>query len=272
MRERQTSASSVPRAAAGSLLRGVWETLIGLFLVTLAWELLHLALGTSAVPSPLEAVATLFGRLGRDLPAHLGASLARILVATLVQVVFGGALGMAIGASRRAAALIGPAVSVLYPVPKIAFLPVFMITLGIGELSKILFVVTVAIFQTIVALRDGVAEIPPNLRLAARSLGLGRRGMLRHLILPALTPRLFTSARLGIGVGLSALFFAENYATRYGVGYLIMNSFAMADYKATYAGILALSLLALALFAAIDAAERRVCPWLRVGYGAGGRA
>ena len=264
--------SSVPRTGSRARFRGLRTTLSGLALVALAWQLLHIALGTSAVPSPLEAVATLFGRLGRDLPAHLGASLVRILVATLVQVVLGGALGMALGASRRAAALIGPAVTVLYPVPKIAFLPVFMITLGIGELSKLLFVVAVAIFQTIVALRDGVAEIPPNLRLAARSLGLGRRGLFRHLILPALVPRLFTSARLGIGVGLSALFFAENYATRYGVGYLIMNSFSMADYKATYAGILALSLLALALFAAIDAAERRVCPWLRVGYGAGVRA
>ncbi len=272
MRGMQSSASPVPGAASRTGLRDVRKTLAGLLLVTLAWELLHLALGTSAVPSPRDAVETLFGRLGRDLPAHLGASLARILVATLVQVVLGGALGMVIGASHRAAALIGPAVSVLYPAPKIAFLPVFMITLGIGESSKILFVVTVAIFQTIVALRDGVAEIPPNLRLAARSLGLGRLGMFRHLILPALVPRLFTSARLGVGVGMSALFFAENYATRYGVGYLIMNSFSMADYKATYAGILALSLMALALFAAIDAVERRLCPWLRAGHGAGGHA
>jgi NitT/TauT family transport system permease protein len=256
----------------GFFARGMWNTVRGLFLVGLAWKLLHLALGTSAVPSPVEAVATLFGRLGRDLPAHLGASLARILVATTLQVLVGTALGIALGTSRRFAALFAPAVTVLYPVPKIAFLPVFMIVLGIGELSKVLFVVSVAVFQTIVALRDGVAEIPSNLRVAARSLGLGRRGTFRHLVLPALSPRIFTSARLGVGVGMSALFFAENYATRYGVGYLIMNSFSMADYRATYAGILALSLLALALFAAIDAAERRVCPWLRAGHAAAGGA
>jgi len=256
----------------GRFVRGLRTTLVGLAVVAAGWELLHLALRTPAVPSPAEALGALFGRLGPELPAHLGASLARILAATAAQVAFGGALGIALGASRRVAAVLGPAVSVLYPVPKIAFLPVFMITLGIGEASKVLFVVTVAAFQTIVALRDGVAEIPPNLRLAARSLGLGRGGTVRHLMLPALAPRLFTAARLGIGVGLSALFFAENYATRHGIGYLIMNSFAMADYRAMYAGIVALSLLALALFAALDAAERGVCPWLRAGHAPGDRA
>ncbi|HSV56682.1 MAG TPA: ABC transporter permease subunit, partial [Magnetospirillaceae bacterium] len=168
-------------------------------------------------------------------------------------------------ASRRAEFVLGSAVRVLHPVPKIAFLPVFMILFGIGDLPKVLFVASVAVFQTVISVWDGIAEIPGRQHLAARSLGMDRWALLCHLYIPAVLPRTLTSTRLGLGIGFSALFFAENFATRFGVGYLIMNAYAMADYRTTYAGIVALSLLALALFGLVDAAEKRLCPWLRAG-------
>ena len=210
----------------------------------------------------METLAVL---AGRDLAAHLAASLARVLAATALQVTVGAGIGIALGASGRAEFFLGSAVRVLHPAPKIAFLPIFMILFGIGDLSKILFVAAVVVFQTIVSVRDGMAEIPGTLFLAARSLDMKRPGLLRHLYFPAILPRIFTSARLGLGMGISALFFAENYATRLGAGYLIMNAYAMADYRTTFAGITALSLLALVLFALTDAAERRFCPWLNAG-------
>ncbi len=243
------------------------SVLPGLFLVVAAWQVLHTALGTSAVPSPAQTLATLAALARRDLALHLAASLARVLAATALQIVVGAGAGIALGASRRTEFLLGSAVRVLHPVPKIAFLPVFMILFGIGDLSKILFVASVVVFQTVVSVRDGIAEIPGSLFLASRSLGMGRGGRLVHLYIPAVLPRIFTSVRLGLGMGISALFFAENYATRFGAGYLIMNSYAMADYPTTFAGIAALSLLALVLFGLADAAERRFCPWLRAGKG-----
>ncbi len=243
------------------------SVLPGALLVLAAWQVLHLGLGTSAVPSPGETFATLADLARRDLAVHLAASLARVLAATALQILLGSALGIALGASRRAEFLLGSAVRILHPVPKVAFLPVFMILFGIGDLSKILFVAAVAVFQTVVSVRDGIAEIPGRLFLAARSLGMGRSGLLRHLYIPAVLPRIFTSLRLGLGMGVAALFFAENYATRYGAGYLIMNAYAMADYRTTFAGIAALSLLALGLFGLADLAERRLCPWLRAGKG-----
>jgi len=243
------------------------SVLPGALLVLAAWQVLHLGLGTSAVPSPGETFATLADLARRDLAVHLAASLARVLAATALQILLGSALGIALGASRRAEFLLGSAVRILHPVPKVAFLPVFMILFGIGDLSKILFVAAVAVFQTLVSVRDGIAEIPGRLFLAARSLGMGRSELLRHLYIPAVLPRIFTSLRLGLGMGVAALFFAENYATRYGAGYLIMNAYAMADYRTTFAGIAALSLLALGLFGLADLAERRLCPWLRAGKG-----
>lgn len=243
------------------------SVLPGAVLVLAAWQILHLVLGTSAVPSPARTFATLVDLARRDLAVHLAASLARVLAATALQIVLGAGVGIALGANRRTEFLLGSTVRILHPVPKIAFLPVFMILFGIGDLSKILFVASVTVFQTVVSVRDGIAEIPGRLFLAARSLGLGRTGLLRHLYIPAVLPRIFTSLRLGLGLGVSALFFAENYATRYGAGYLIMNAYAMADYPTTFAGIAALSLLALGLFGLADVLERRLCPWLRAGKG-----
>lgn len=237
----------------------------GLVLVGIAWQVLHMALRTSALPSPLETLEALAALARRDLAAHLAASLARVLAATAVQICLGVGIGIALGANRTAEFLLGSAVRVLHPAPKIAFLPIFMILFGIGDLSKVLFVASVVIFQTIVSVRDGIAELPGPLLLAARSLGMSRGALFRHLYFPAVLPRIFTSLRLGLGMGISALFFAENYATRKGAGYLIMNAYAMADYRTTFAGILALSLLALALFALVDAGERMICPWLRAG-------
>ena len=177
----------------------------GTILVLAAWQVLHLVLGTSAVPSPARTLATLADLARRDLAVHLAASLARVLAATALQIVFGSAVGIALGSSRRAEYVLGSAVRILHPVPKVAFLPVFMILFGIGDLSKILFVAAVAVFQTIVSVRDGIAEIPGRLFLAARSLGMGRLGLLRHLYIPAVLPRIFTSLRLGLGMGISAL-------------------------------------------------------------------
>lgn len=267
MRRPEPSAGGTSRRS-GLFRRGIRTTILpGLILVLGAWQILHEGLGTSAVPSPAETFATLADLARRDLAAHLAASLARVLAATALQILAGAGLGIALGASRRAELILGSSVRILHPVPKIAFLPVFMILFGIGDLSKILFVASVTVFQTVVSVRDGIAEIPGPLFLAARSLGLRRPGLLRHLYIPAVLPRIFTSLRLGLGMGLSALFFAENYATRYGAGYLIMNAYAMADYRTTFAGIVCLSLLALGLFALADLGERRLCPWLRAGKG-----
>lgn len=243
--------------------RFVISVLPGLVLVGILWQILHLALKTSALPSPIETLVALVDLARRDLFSHLAASLARVLAATAIQIIAGTGIGIALGSNRHTEFLLGSAVRVMHPAPKIAFLPLFMILFGIGDLSKVLFVASVVIFQTIVSVRDGIAEIPKPLFLAARSLGMKRAALFQNLYIPSVMPRIFTSMRLGLGMGISALFFAENYATRKGAGYLIMNAYAMADYRTTFAGIVALSLLALILFALVDVTEKKVCPWLR---------
>ena len=122
--------------------------------------------------------------------------------------------------------------------------------------------ITIIIFPILLAARDGVREIPRELFISVKSLGLNRLQTTRELVLPAVLPKLISALRISIGISISVLFFAENFATTYGLGYFIMNSWAMVDYKEMFAGILALSLLGILIFKLIDRLEKKVCPWI----------
>ena len=84
--------------------------------------------------------------------------------------------------------------------------------------------VSVIVFQVFIAVRDGVREIPNSLFQSIHSLGLGPLDRLKHLIFPAMLPKFFSALRVSLGTSIATLFFAENYATIYGIGYLVINA------------------------------------------------
>ncbi|PKM85727.1 MAG: ABC transporter permease [Firmicutes bacterium HGW-Firmicutes-11] len=231
-------------------------------IVIALWYLLHLAVRSPIVPGPWETTVTFFKLMTGNLLLHIGVSLYRILVAVMLSVIVGLPLGIYIGWSKRADKYLSPVVYLLYPIPKIAFLPVFLVLFGLGDASKIILIITIIFFQILLAARDGIKEITKEMVDSARSLGLGGRMLFFDLILPAVMPKMISALRISIGIGIAALFFAENYATRYGIGYFIMNSWVMVDYVAMFAGVMALSLLGILLFRLLDLLERKFCPWL----------
>lgn len=232
--------------------------------VVLIWTILHIAVGKTVIPSPWQTAVNLAALLP-EISRHLAVSLLRILAALLISTVTGTAIGLWIGLSHKADRLITPIVYLLYPLPKIAFLPILLILFGLGDAPKIILIVIIIIFQMIIAARDGVHEIPPPLFHSVLSLGLGRWPLYRHLILPAVTPKLLTALRISIGVSISVLFFAESFATTGGIGYFIMNSWLMVNYVDMFSGILALGLLGLLLFSLVDWLEHRICRWVKAG-------
>jgi ABC-type nitrate/sulfonate/bicarbonate transport system permease component len=149
----------------------------------------------------------------------------------------------------------------LYPLPKIAFLPLFLILFGLGNLSKVVLLFAVMVFQVFLAVRDGLAGLPVEYRRAADALGVRGWRRIRRLYLPASLPALFTSLRISVGIGMAVLFFAENYATEFGLGYLVMNAWVMADYPMMFAAILALGIAAAGIMALLDLIQRLSCPW-----------
>ncbi len=234
----------------------------GILLVLAAWYGLHFAVGSNIIPSPHATLAALYRLVKNGLLLHMLYSLYRIAAAVSLAILAGAPLGLWTGLSQRADTILSPVIYILYPVPKAAMLPVLMLLLGLGDLSKIVLIITIIVFQILIAVRDGVREIPGDQRMSVRSLGLNRKQTYLHLVLPAVLPKLVSALRICVGISFSILFFAENFATNYGVGYFIMNSWTMVNYTDMFAGITALSLMGIVLFLLIDKAERKLCPWV----------
>mgnify|MGYP006300333681 CR=1 FL=1 len=241
---------------------GAVDPLIGFGAVVIAWLLAAALLPDRIFPGPWETVVRMIALVGEGLPAHLGASLLRLAAAVAGAVIIGVPLGLGMGMRRGLDRIVGPIAYVLYPIPKIALLPVFMLLLGLGNTAKIVLVITIIVFQLLLAARDGVREIPEAVFLASRSLHLSRRMLYRHVVIPATLPRLFTALRLSVGISFSVIFFSESFATRYGIGYFIMNAWAQVLYVDMFAGILALAIVGYLAFRLIDLCERAACPWL----------
>ncbi len=224
------------------------------------WWIGSIALDSPVFPGP-GAVALRTLEIAPRLAAHAGASLARVIVALILSVVLAVPLGLAMGRSRRVDRVIAPTAYLLYPVPKIALLPLVFLVVGIGETARILIVVMVLFFQILVAVRDASRAIPAGYIVAFLSLGGTRRQAVRFVLLPAILPQLLTSIRIGTGTGLAVLFFAETFFTDRGLGAFIVESWMRVSYAEMLSGIVTLGLIGFVLFAAIDTVERRVCRW-----------
>lgn len=241
------------------------KTLYACLIILLFWYVMHMAVSSAVIPSPYETIKNFIVLFPKILAPHLLASLGRVLAAVAVSFLAGSLTGIWIGASKKADGIITPVLYLLYPLPKIAFLPILMILFGLGNMPKITLIVIIIIFQFIIAARDSVLEIPKELFYSVLSLGLGRAEVYRHLIIPAAMPKIFTALRISTGISISIIFFAENFASTYGMGYFIMNSWVMADYVNMFSGILALSILGLLLFRCIDFSEDRLMRWMKAG-------
>ena len=241
------------------------RTLLGAGIVMVLWYLLNLAMRSNIIPGPYETIVTLIELLKGVLLKHLGVSLYRITAAMVISMAIGVPLGLWMGQSKRADFVLSPVAYILYPIPKVAFLPLFLLLFGLGNSSKIILIISIIVFQILLSVRDGVKEIPQELRDSVRSLGLSRSQTYTELVFPAVLPKILSALRVSIGVSIATLFYSENFATTYGIGYFIMNCWVMADYVQMFAGILAMSIMGILLFKTVDWLEQKLCPWVFLG-------
>jgi len=230
----------------------------------LVWQVLSAGLGSAVLPPPLEVAGAFVLALGTGIFwAHFQASALRAVAAMLLAFGLAFPLGLVLGGSRRADALFGPFVLLTYPIPKIVFLPVFLVLLGLGDGAKVAVIALILGYQVLVTTRDGVRAVHPKYVDSVRSLGGRKWHILWDVYLPAALPHGFTALRLGTGVSVAVLFFVESFATQRGLGYLIMDAWGRMDYVDMFIGILGMSLLGAALYEATDWLERRACAWMR---------
>jgi NitT/TauT family transport system permease protein len=170
--------------------------------------------------------------------------------------------GLVLGQSRRMNSIFSPFIYILYPIPKVVFVPVVLLFFGIGDLSKIILIFIILFFQILVLVRDAAAAIRPELIQSVRSLGAGRRALFRFVYLPASVPAILTALRQSIGTAVAVLYIAELFATQLGLGYYIyLNSSTLYNYPAMYAGIIAMSMMGLGLYFSVDWLEKKIVKW-----------
>ena len=237
--------------------------LYSLIFIICIWQLSSWLLNRTFMPAPIETFQYIAAHIYL-LFKHVGISLYRILVAIGFTVIIGGFVGIITARFEIIDRFVTPLLYTLYPVPKIAFLPLLMLFLGLGNGSKITLVALILFFQIVISVRDSVKAIHPSYFIAIKSLGAKSFHVYRHVILPATLPSLFTSLRISVGTSISVLFFAENFATQYGIGYFIMDSWLKLDYVSMFAGIVTISMMGIALFGILDLLELKLCRWNHV--------
>lgn len=228
------------------------------------WGILSQLLSIKALPAPQVAFVSFIALLPGELGRHLLVSAYRVVVSLAVSLVAGIPTGLVMGRNKTLDRFAAPLLLLLYPVPKIVFLPVVLMLLGLGEASKLFLITLIVVFQVIVTVRDAVKNISPQYILSLVSLGGTEADLYRHVIIPAVLPNVFTALRITIGTAIAVLFFTETFATTEGVGYFIVDAWTRVDYPEMFAGIVGMSLLGLLVFLVVDAFERKVCAWKHV--------
>ena len=234
--------------------------LTGFLCFLIVWQALHLLLNTHTIPSPLDTIVY-FLSIPLVLLKHAGASILRVTAAVCVSLLLGIPAGLLLGVNKTIKRLFSPLLYFIYPIPKIAFLPVFMLLFGLGNTSKIMLIIFIIVFQIMLSVRDGVAQIDPVYFQVMDSFCASPYQQYRYLIVPAVLPQLFSGLRISIGISLASLFFAENYATQFGIGYFILSAWTKMDYVEMFSGILSLGFIGIFLFYLINRLESFCVPW-----------
>jgi NitT/TauT family transport system permease protein len=246
------------------LLRKVLGYIGAVVVTLLVWEAASLLLASPALPTPAGAVVQFIEQFPVLLP-HFGYSALRVVASILIGLVLGAPLGLLLGRSPRADAVFGPLVFLNYPLPKVVFLPVLFVVLGIGNASIITLITLIVFFQILVTARDAARSIPSASVVSVRSLGANSWQVFTNVVVPAAMPEIFTALRISAGTAIAVLFFSETFAGSTGLGYYVFDAWGRVAYDEMFAGILAMALLGVALYEAIELIESRVCRWARAG-------
>ncbi|MGW8192952.1 MAG: ABC transporter permease [Desulforhopalus sp.] len=241
------------------------STLTGVVMFFCLWQLLALVVDRPILPSPVVVVPLFFRNMTGELGLHFLASSARVLAAVLLATLFAAPLGLALGQMPRLDRVVSPLIAIIYPIPKIIFLPVIYVLLGITDLSKVTLIAIIIFFQILVVVRDEASSLKKELILSVRSLGAGRRALFRYVYLPASLPAVLTALRVSVGTAVAVLFIAEQSLTTYGLGYyIVIETYQVLLYPEMYTGIMGMGLLGVLLYFAIYSIELKVSKHLFV--------
>ncbi|MBL8699554.1 MAG: ABC transporter permease [Alphaproteobacteria bacterium] len=211
-------------------------------------------------PSAIAAALVELIRSGA-LWGHLGDSIARIAGGWVLGTAAGFLAGLAIGLLAIPRSVGIPFVSALFPIPKIALLPLMILWFGIGESSKIATIALGVFFPTVIAVYAGVDGVPRNLIRMAQSFGVPPRDIVLKIVLPGAWPAILSGFRITASIGLILVVSAEMIGAQRGIGQFVLQAGNLMIPEDLLAGIVVLSLLGLTIGTVLTRLERRLGRW-----------
>jgi NitT/TauT family transport system permease protein len=229
--------------------RSFWTGAAGLLFLLAVWETFaRSGLFTQALTPPLAGIVKAVWRLLLDgtLPKAAGCTLGRVLIGLTIACAIGIPVGMLMGRFRLAEKFFLPLVSVLMPIPSLAWVPLLILWFGIGETTSILVVAYAATFPVIYNVWTGVRAVSPLWIRAGFAMGASERQLFRKVVLPGMSPALFTGIRLAYGRAWIAVIGGEMLANpAAGLGRLIFDSREFLDSEVMMASLVAIGLVGL---------------------------
>src|SRR5262245_33530006 len=228
------------------------------------WQLLLMAgIGDRRfIPAPSD-IAVRFWQLvlSGELAMHTGVTLLRVCGGFFIGAIPGVACGLLMAMFRPVRFMIDPLIAALFPIPKIALMPLLLLAFGFGDASKIALVAIAVFFPVCVNTYVGAANIDKIYWDVARNYGASQTVMFTRIVFFGALPTIFAGIRIAVAVSFIVLVAAEFVATKAGIGYLIWNSWELLQVDIMFCGIVTIGILGLISSALLQEIERKVIPW-----------
>jgi len=238
--------------------------IFSILVLLIAWEVFaRSGKVTAFMLPPFSAVAeriyadAISGALWRN----LSVTMVRAMAGFFIAAAGGIALGAAMARNTVVRWFFDPIISVGFPMPKIAFLPIIILWLGVYDVSKICIVVFDAIFPVVTATLAGIASVDKELIWSGRNMGASEGELMRQITLPAALPQILTGLQVALPIALIVAIIAEMAMGGYGLGGAMMSASRFADSRGVFAGIVEIAIVGYTLLKAMAVIRRRLLAW-----------
>ena len=188
-------------------------------------------------------------------------TLTTTVIGFVLAIGFGLLLGLAIGASPFVYSGLYPLLIAFNAVPKVALVPILMIWLGVGALPAVITAFVISFFPIVVNVATGLATIEPEMRDVMRSLGASQWETLTKVGVPRAMPYLFASLKVAVTLAFIGSVISETVGGNRGIGFLMLSAGARNDSATTFAGLFAIAIMGVGMYAACALVERRMTRW-----------
>jgi len=232
-------------------------------LIALWQGLLMLGIGDRRfVPAPSDIAERAWEMITNgELAYHSAVTLYRVIVGFILGVVPAVAAGLLMAMFRPVRIFFDPLIASLFPIPKVALMPLLLLAFGFGDASKIALVVIAVFFPVVVNTYVGAANIEKIYWDVARNYGASQPIIFRRIVFFGALPMIFAGLRIALAVSFIVLVAAEFVATKAGIGYLIWNSWELLQVDKMFVGIVTVGILGLIATVLLQEIERKVIPW-----------